>query len=285
MSKTQSNIIVTDSDLANANGSIPVSMTNDFLFHILMQTNEHTLKSFICSLLHLDPAEVNSVTVINKISLKAEIDTKEYFLDVKVDLDGHTIINLELQVINEGNWPERSLSYLSRTFDNLHSGEAYINVRSAIHIGILNFTLFEDSPEFFATHYLTNIKNHRIYSSKFRLSVLDLTQIDLATDEDRAYHIDQWAAFFKAKTWEELHMLAQNNPDIKEAVRTAYRLMQNDEVRWRCEAREDYIRREKDKQILHERAIRERDQALAEAERLRNILRKHGINADEADDT
>lgn len=283
MPEKQLNIIVTDSDLANAHGSIPVSMTNDFLFHILMQTNEHARKSFICSLLHLDPAEVNSVTVLNPIELKKEIDSKDYFLDVKVDLDGHTIINLELQVINKGNWPERSLSYLSRNFDNLHSGEAYINVRSAIHIGILNFTLFEDSPEFFSNYYLTNIKNHRIFSSKFRLSVLDLTQIDLATDEDRAYHIDQWAAFFKATTWEELNMLAQKNPYIKEAVRTVYRLTQKKKIRQLFDAREDQIRCEKDMQILRERAEQERDQAVAENKLLRNLLKEHGINPDGTD--
>ena len=283
MSKTQSNIIVTDSDLANAHGTIPVSMTNDLLFHILMQRNKRARKFLICSLLHLEPDKVKSVTVLNPISLKKEIDSKKYFLDVLVDLDDHTIINLELQVINKGNWPERSLSYLSRTFDNLQEGEGYINVRPVIHIGILNFTLFEDSPEFFATYYVTNIKNHRIYSSKFRLSVLDLTQIDLATDEDRAYHIDQWAAFFKATTWEELNMLAQKNPYIKEAVRTVYRLTQKKKIRQLFDAREDQIRCEKDMQILRERAEQERDQAVAENKLLRNLLKEHGINPDGTD--
>lgn len=59
--------------------------------------------------------------------------------------------------------------------------------------------------------FQVNEKNYRIYSDKFRLSVLDLTQIDLATAEDRAYRIDRWAALFKATTWEELKMLANRN--------------------------------------------------------------------------
>ena len=297
MSETQLNIIVTDSDLANSHGETPVRMNNDYLFRALMQSNDRVLKAFICSLLHLNPDEVNAVTVLNPIELGETIDNKAYILDIKVNLDGHTIINLELQVVNEGDWIERSLCYLCRTFDNPKCGEDYINVQPAIQIGILDYTLFKDSPEFFANYYLTNIKNHHIYSSKFRLSVLDLTQINLATDEDRAYHIDQWAMLFKSDTWEELYMLAQKNPDIKEAVRTVYRLTQDEKIRQQCEAREDYNRREKDKQIIHERAKQERDQAMAEkaqleaklnlaeaeSERLRNILRKHGINADETD--
>ena len=36
--------------------------------------------------------------------------------------------------------------------------------------------------------------------------MLDLTQIDMASDEDKAYGIDTWATVFKAKTWEELRM-------------------------------------------------------------------------------
>jgi hypothetical protein len=33
--------------------------------------------------------------------------------------------------------------------------------------------------------------------------VLDLRQIDMATDEDKAYKLDYWARLFKARTWED----------------------------------------------------------------------------------
>ena len=59
-----------------------------------------------------------------------------------------------------------------------------------IHIGFLDYTLFPDAPEFYATNMLLNVKNHRIYNDKFRLSVVDLTQIELATEEDKTYQID-----------------------------------------------------------------------------------------------
>ena len=281
MPEKQLNIIVTDSDLANAHGTIPVSMTNDYHFRALMQSNNYVLQSFICSLLHLNPNDVNSVTILNPIELGKSIGNKKYILDIKVELNGHSIINIEMQVVNEGNWPERSLCYLCRAFDNLNRGEDYDNVRPAIQIGILDFTLFEDSPEFFASYYLTNIKNHRIYSGKFRLSVLDLTQIDLATDEDKEYHIDQWAALFKATTWEEIKMLAQNNSAIKEAVRTVYQLTLDEKIRQQCEAIDDFYKGTYAREKLLEKTIQERDLAIAENELLRNLLREHGINVNE----
>ena len=59
-----------------------------------------------------------------------------------------------------------------------------------------------------------------------RISVLDLSRIDLATEEDRLYQLDHWAALFKANTWEELQMLAQDNNYFKEASETVYQLTQ-----------------------------------------------------------
>ena len=47
--------------------------------------------------------------------------------------------------------------------------------------------------------------------------MLDLTRIDLATAEHQNYEIDRWAKLFKAKTWEELRMIAKNNPDLLQA--------------------------------------------------------------------
>ena len=80
----------------------------------------------------------------------------------------------------------------------------------------------------------------QIYSSKFRLSVLDLTRIDLATKEDKLYHIDYWASLFKSTTWEEITMLAQKDSMIQEASNTIYQLTQEEQIRLQCEAREDY---------------------------------------------
>ncbi|MDE6743866.1 MAG: Rpn family recombination-promoting nuclease/putative transposase [Lachnospiraceae bacterium] len=246
--------------LDDLHGVIPIRMTNDYLFRALMQRNTNVLKSLICSLLHLDPDDVISVTILNPIELGETIDDKNYILDIKVELNGHTTINLEMQVINEGNWPERSLCYLCRVFDNLNRGEDYEDVHPAIQIGLLDFTLFEDSPEFFANYYLMNSKNHRIYSDKFRLSVLDLTQIDLATKEDRAYQIDRWAALFKATTWEELKMLAENNQSIEDAVTTVRQLTQEEKIRQQCEAREDYYRRTAGREKLLKKTTMERDE-------------------------
>ena len=241
----------------NLTGPLTIPMTNDYLFRALLQQNNKVLKGLISSLMHLPFYKIISVEITNPIELGKSINAKDFFLDVKVLLNSNTVINLEMQVINEHNWPERSLSYLCRSFDGLNKGDSYLGVKAAIQIGLLDFTLFPDYPEFYATYQLLNVKNYVKYSDKLRLHVLDLTRIDLATGEDRKYQIDYWASLFKATTWEELRMLAKKNEAIAEAVETVYKLSEEEMIRLQCEAREDYYRRQRDAEILRERQERE----------------------------
>ena len=223
-------------------GALIVPMTNDYLFRALLQRNNLVLKGLICALLHMEETDISSVIITNPIRLGDSIDNKTFVLDINVILNQHHIINLEMQVINLNNWQDRSLSYLARNFDHLKKGEDYQLTHPVIQIGLLDYTLFPEHPEFYSTYQFLNVKNHTLYSDKLRISVLNLSRIDLATEEDKQYQLDHWAALFKAKTWEELQMLAQNNNYFKEASETVYQLTQEEEIRQQCLAREDYNR-------------------------------------------
>ena len=221
-------------------GALIVPMTNDYLFRALLQRNNLVLKGLICALLHMKEADISSVIITNPIRLGDSIDNKTFVLDINVILNQHHIINLEMQVVNLNNWQDRSLSYLARNFDHLKKGEDYKLTHPVIQIGLLDYTLFPEYPEFYSAYQFLNVKNHTLYSDKWRISVLDLSRIDLATEEDRQYQLDYWAALFKAKTWEELQMLAQDNHYFKEASETVYELTQEERIRQQCLAYEDY---------------------------------------------
>ena len=242
----------------SASGPLTISMTNDYLFRALLQRNNHVLKGLICSLLNLSFSDVKSVIINNPIILGESINEKTFLLDISLTLNNKALINLEMQVINEHNWPERSLSYLCRTFDNLNSGETYQSVKPAIQISLLDFTLFPSHPEFYSTYQFLNVKNHTLYSDKLRLSVLNLTRIDLATAEDIACGLDHWASLFKASTWEELKMLAKQDDFINEASATIYQLSQEETIRLQCQAREDYYRRQRSIQSM----LKEQDEKI-----------------------
>ena len=251
-----------------ASGELPLRMTNDVLFHHLLQDTDHTsiLKSIISSFFDIPIEEIKSATVENPISLGDDISSKEMILDVKTLLNDDKFINLEMQVINYHDWTDRSLSYLCRCFDNLKIGEDYSNVKAAHHIGFLDFKLFDDITQFFSNYKLREDVTSHLFSSKFSISVVDLTEISIATEEDKSRHRDLWASFFKAKTWEEINMLAQKDSVINEAAAKMYQLTEDQRIREQCFAREDYIRRERDRDHYFTTEIQKRDDIITQNE-------------------
>lgn len=251
-----------------AEGPVPIRMTNDYLFRALLQCNNTALKGLICSLLHLSDGEVVSVDIMNPIELGKPVDAKSFFLDIKVLFNSRSIIHMEMQVSNQYNWPDRSLSYLCRTFDSLKQGDGYLAAKPVVQIGLLDYTLFPEYPEFYATYEFRNVKKGYLYSDKLRLCVLNLSRIDLATEEDCYYRIDHWASLFKSATWEEIKMLAKENDYIKEAASTVYQLSQEELIRLQCEAREDYYRTQRDIQYVMEQQSAQLEEKNAQLESL-----------------
>ena len=84
-------------------GALTIPMTNDYLFRALLQQNNKVLTGLIASLLHLSPSEISSVEITNPIVLGESTSDKTFFLDIRVVLNQNTLINLEMQVINEHN--------------------------------------------------------------------------------------------------------------------------------------------------------------------------------------
>lgn len=228
-----------------ATGLITYNMTNNYMFRFILQENEKVLKGLVCALLHLEPKHIKKIEILNPINLSGDVSGKEFVLDIHILLNDDTQINLEMQNINEYNWTDRSLSYLCRTFDQLYKGQEYNEALPVIHIGFLDFTLFPECPEFYATYKMLNVRNYHLYSDKFVLSVLNLNRIDLATEEDKAYEIDYWARLFKARTWEELKELVKDNEYLQEAADSIYKANADEIVRQQCRAREEAERRER----------------------------------------
>ncbi len=244
-------------------------MTNDYMFRAVLQSNNKVLRGLICSLLHLPEKAVASVEITNPVILGEAVTDKEFRLDINVVLNNHTLINLEMQIANKLNWRERSIMCLCRSFDQLNHGQSYIEVKPVIHIGFLDYTLFEETPEFYAAYKLINVKNHKKYSDSLTLHVVNLSRIDLATDEDKKYHIHEWAMLFKATSWEEIKMLASKDEYLNEASETIFRMSADDLVRKRCRDREEYYqdlrsyeRKIEQDRIEHERAIAEKEEEI-----------------------
>ena len=160
-----------------------------------------------------------------------------------------------MQVYNDGYWPERSLSYTCRSYDNLNRGAEYSRVLPILHVGFLDFTLFPQYPEFVANYQIMNINPKYLYSysDKLRISVVDLTQIDRATEEDKKYGIDKWARLLTATTREEIDMLTEKHEVFTGTATIIYDFNEDRLMRQQCQAREDYLYWERIKENRNKR--------------------------------
>ena len=201
-------------------GQLPYTLTNDFFFKAFLQKNETALRGLLSALLSIKLDEISSVTITNPIQEGETVDDKNIILDIKLLLNDTHVINLEMQVANLGNWPERSLTYLCRMFDQLKSGEDYIKVKKTIHVSIMDFTPNDFPKVLYSEYFLYNLKTGHKYSDKFAIYMLQLNQLGNPKDERDIPEIYYWAQLFKAKTWEEIQMLAEKNECIKQSIVT-----------------------------------------------------------------
>ena len=218
-------------------------MTNDFMFKAVLQRNQTALKGLLCALLHMRMEEIVVVRIQNPIEIGGMIDEKKMMLDLKLELNDSRILDIEMQVVDEGNWSERSLAYLCRAFDQLEKGDKYLDVKETIHIGILNFTPQGFPEKLYLEYYFYNLDTAHKYSDKMSIRVLQLNQLKKELDEQIRPEIYNWAQLFKAETWEEMRMLAERDESIKECIFTYKELTADEKARMQSEARDDYYRR------------------------------------------
>ncbi len=168
------------------------------------------------------------------------------------------------------------MSYTCRNFVNQTKGKDYGEAKPVIHIGFLDYTLFEDSPEFYATYKMMNIKNYKIFNDKFIIGVVDLNRTELATAEDKEYGLDDWVRLFKAKTWEELKMIAEKAPELLEASKSMYEYNADIDMQQRCIARAEYLNDMKRLERV-DKLEKENEQLSSENEQLKKLLAENGI--------
>ena len=291
----QSNIknTVTSVNYLSATGPVAVGMTNDYMFRIVFQENKYALKGLIASVLQLDPEAITDITISNEIKPGKSITDKEYRMDILVLMNNSQSINIEMQLRNQGNWRHRSLAYLCREFDRLDHGDDYDKVTPAYQVGFLGFTLFEDHPEFCGRYQMRNEKDGHLYTDMFNLIVIELMQEELATKEDIACGIDKWVRLFKAKTWEDLKMVAQDNPYMTSTVESMYLSNTDRNILKVAREREEFLRSQayKDKKLETQAAeiksltseikslTSENKSLISEVDRLRKLLADNDITS------
>ena len=208
----------------------------DFCFKELMEFAE-VRRGFIAAVLGISPEEVVSTELKpTHLRVKHQKD-KLGILDVHVILNGEIQIDMEIQVAQFLFWRERSLFYLSKMYsDIILAGEGYQVLGKCIHVGILDFILFEEDEEYYSCFHLWEDKRRMIYSDKLEIHIVELPK--LAEREYPETALLKWARFFNAEKKEEFEMVAKTDPHIQKAYDQLLYMSGNEEKRLLYEARQ-----------------------------------------------
>ena len=194
--------------------------TNDVLFKWLFSKNQHLLKSLIAGMLDVRIESIEEFVVTNPDIPPEVVGEKLCRLDISMIVDGKRV-GAEVQVANEGDYPERSLYYWAREYSSaLQAGQEYIDLPRTIVISILGFKLF-DCDEYFSEHMALEVTRHTLLTDRLCLKYYELPKLPEVTDPTD--ELGLWLALFDAKTEEDLKRIEDMEvPVMKQAI-GAYR--------------------------------------------------------------
>ena len=174
---------------------------------------------------------------------------KQGIVDVLLELNDDTKINIELQIRTVKHWDKRQLFYMGKLLtEELSTGEDYEQMKKCITISILDFNLTWDNN--YHRKYLLREENGELFSDLVELHILELNKV--LTGQ----RIDEWIQLFNVETEEDLEMLETmtKNPGILEAIKEVRQMSLGKWARARYDehmkmvrdqnARDDYVRDE-----------------------------------------
>ena len=197
--------------------------------------NEVVRRGFISDVLDIPLEEIKSVRLENPFLSRRSRVEKQCILDVRIQLNDDSRINVELQIQRLAYWDKRGLFYLAKMYtDNLFIGQRYDRLKKCIVISIIDFA-GDEHPGYHKVYHLRD-QEGRLYSDQFEVHIIELNK-ELTGDK-----LDDWIRFFQVKSMGELNKLQSGNAGVMEAVAEVKRMNLIRSIRLWYEARLMYQR-------------------------------------------
>ena len=185
-------------------------------------------------------------------------------LDINMTVNSQRV-DLEVQVNNEGDYPERVMYYWAREFSSaLAVSQSYSMLPRTIVISIINFRLF-DCEEYHSLFQALEVTRHTLLSDKMGFHFFELPKLPADISKDNMLLL--WLSLFKAETEEELEKIkAMEVPVMSQAINAYYTITASSEFR--------------EKERLRAKARHDEAQALYNAEQNTKIVIAQNMIAD-----
>ena len=223
----------------------------DTLFKMLFVQYPELLKKLVAELLRIPFESIERFTIQNPEMPPENLGDKFCRLDINMTVNGQRV-DLEVQVNNEGDYPERVMYYWAREFSSaLPESQSYSMLPRTIIISIINFRLF-DCEEYHSLFQALEVTRHTLLSDKMGFHFFELPKLPADISKDNMLLL--WLSLFKAETEEELEKIkSMEVPVMSQAINAYYTITASSEFR--------------EKERLRAKARHDEAQALHKAER------------------
>jgi predicted transposase/invertase (TIGR01784 family) len=144
-------------------------------------------------------------------------------LDINMTVNGQRV-DLEIQIENEGNYPERSLFIWAKEYSTgISMGENYKNLPRTIVISILGFNQFADNKKYHHEFQCLEVTTHAPLTDKMALHFYELKKLPPLAENDKTNGKDLWLKLFQAETEEDLAAIEKLEVSEMSEVLQAYR--------------------------------------------------------------
>ena len=193
---------------------------NDILFKMVFVRYPHLLKSLVASILRIDVESISAFEILNAEMTPESVKNKFCRLDINMRVNGQ-LVDIEMQVSNEGNYPERVMFYWAREYSSaLPSGEDYSQLPRTLVISIMDFRLF-DCAEYHSFFQPLEVTRHTLLSDKMGFHFFELPKVPAEFDQKDELLL--WLSLFNAKTEEDLEKLDRMEGSVMNEAISAYR--------------------------------------------------------------
>jgi len=259
-------------------------MTHDLLFKMLFVKYPDLLRRLVAVLLDISYDSITEFIIANPEIPPATMGDKFCRLDINMIVNGQRV-DLEIQVENEGNYPDRSLFIWAKEFSTgIAMGENYKNLPRTIVISILGFNQFPNEEKYHHEFQCLEVTTHAPLTDKMALHFYELKKLPPLAKNDKVNGKDLWLKLFRAETEEDLAAIEKLEvPEMSEALQAYRHVAASDEFKERermwAKARHDeaqalYNARQQEREIW-QGALAEKDAENADLRAQLEALRKH----------
>ena len=222
----------------------------DTLFKMLFVKHQDLLEKLVAALLGIPQESIEQFAVRNEEMPPEILGDKFCRLDINMIVNGQRV-DLEVQVANEGDYPERVMLYWAREFSTaLPAGQSYSLLPRTMIVSIIDFNLF-DCAEFHSFFQPLEVTRYMLLSDKMGFHFFELKKLPKEITEDNELLL--WLSLFNANTEEDLEKIKRMEvPEMNQAINAYYSITASDEF---CEI-----------ERLREKARHDEAQALYHAE-------------------